>query len=193
MAQPQQSHSRRRFIRAAGIALGGGSTVLGATGAATAGTAGSGVLSQARQAGFAALAQTMAGLRTAGDPGAAGRRLKEWYSAADAAGRAEIDAALDAVLALPGDFASLGARDRLALLAEQLSGPQEARITAAIGLAVAGLSDARADTRTGPGNAAMSGRLYARTIRALPAQAAGRGEPESRSGAGVAPCPIPKG
>ncbi|GAA3605682.1 hypothetical protein GCM10022419_108120 [Nonomuraea rosea] len=188
MERPPQTPSRRRFLRTTGIALGGGGTMLGAT-AGAADAAASGTMSQARQAGFSALAETMAGLRTAGDPGAAGRRLKEWYLAADAAGRAEIDTALDAVLGLPGDFSALGARDRLALLAEQLTGPQESRITTAIGIAVAGLSDAR----TGLGNVAMSGRLYARTIRALPAQSAGRQETDSPSGAGVAPCPIPKG
>ncbi|MEW9555485.1 hypothetical protein [Nonomuraea sp. NPDC050783] len=191
MDRPPHSPSRRGFIRTAGIAIGGGGTMLGAAGAA--GAVGSGAMSQARRAGFSALAETMAGLRTAGDPRAAGRRLMEWYAAADAAGRAEIDAALDAVLGLPGNFASLGARDRLALLAEQLAGPGEGRITAAIGLAVAGLSDAPG---SGPGNAAMAGRLYARTIRALPAQsarpAAGQ-EPESLSGGGAAVCPVPKG
>ncbi|MEV3984526.1 hypothetical protein [Nonomuraea sp. NPDC049758] len=192
MDRPPHSPSRRGFIRTAGIALGGGSTMLGVTGAAAgaADVTGSGTMSQARQAGFSALAETMAGLRTAGDPRAAGRRIKEWYAAADPAGRVEIDAALDAVLDLPGDFSSLGARDRLALLAEQLAGPQESRITAAIGLAVAGLSEAAG---SGPGNAAMAGRLYARTIRALPAQSAARQEPETRSGGGAAVCPAPKG
>jgi len=181
-----EPHSRRRFLRAAGMALGGGTAVLGLSGSATAataatttGTAGTavagaagsaeaaGMMSAARLMTCSALTESMAGLRTAGDAGKAAARLMEWYAAATPAERADIDGALDAVGALPGAFSALGERDRLKLLAEHLSGPQEAKLTTAIGLAIAGLSA----SHSGPGNALASGRLYARTIRALPAQA----------------------
>ncbi|MFI6457056.1 hypothetical protein ACIBF6_36560 [Streptosporangium amethystogenes] len=185
------SHARRRFIRAAGMALGGGTAALGMSGAVpvaaatgTAAAAGSaGMMSAARQVNYSALTESMASLRTVGDAGRAARRLMEWYAAASPAERADIDGALDVLVTLPGAFSSLDVRDRLTLLAEQLTGPQEVKITTAIGLAIAGLSE----SHTGPGNALAAGRLYARTIRALPAQPVRAPQPQKPSTA-PAPC-----
>ncbi|WP_433359052.1 hypothetical protein [Streptosporangium sp. CA-115845] len=185
-----KSHTRRRFIRAIGMVFGGGTAALGLSGAVpvsaatrTADTASSaGMMSFARQMNYSALTESMASLRTVGDAGKAARRLMEWYAAAGPAERADIDGALDALVTLPGAFSSLDVRDRLTLLAEQLTGPQEIKITTAIGLAIAGLSE----SHSGPGNALAAGRLYARTIRALPAQPVGPSQPKP-SGA-PAPC-----
>jgi len=163
---PQVSN-RRRFLQAAGIALGGGTVALGLSttvaGAQT--SAEAGVMSLARLSIFTALSEAVAEVRGAGDAARATARLSRWYGEADLADRMQIDAALDTLTALPGTLPVLTPRDRLTLLAEHLHGPHAARLTTAIGLAVTGLGESEAK-----GDAAAAGRLYARTIRALPSQ-----------------------
>lgn len=176
---PAMGRSRRGFIQVAGIALAGG-TALGlpeqAAAASSQAAGASSRMALARSRVYGDLAEVVASVRNTGHSdrsraeavGAARSRLAGWYAAASPSERIQVDDTLDVVAQAftPGAFTSQLVCHRLKLLAEQLNGPHEAQLTAAVGLAVAGLNG----SPTSPAQAHTAGRLYARTIRALPAQ-----------------------
>ncbi|MFI9586600.1 twin-arginine translocation signal domain-containing protein [Streptomyces sp. NPDC052236] len=177
---PAAAWTRRGFLKAAGTTLAGAMAAFGlsaatltATEPPVAGASGTaGGLTTARVRAFHALADALVSTQGTADARSALRsatsRLTVWYEHAGVQRRQQIDEAIDSLEdgLDPGSFAEQDTRVRLLTLAQQLDGPAEIRVVTALGFAAGALSSTYQTLNDAP----AAGQLYARMIRAVPAQ-----------------------